>query len=90
MKADFLSNRPLGKDLLDGQSQDYVSYAIKKHIEEVDSDNANADVLPRIIGVEGLWGSGKSNMLQEKLKSNYYFLLMMPGAIRRIYSEGRS
>ena len=30
-KAVFLSNRPLGKDLLDGQSQDYVAQAIKKH-----------------------------------------------------------
>ena len=36
-RATFLSNRPLGKDLLDGQSQDYVALAIKKHIEEVDA-----------------------------------------------------
>ena len=71
-----MSNRPLGKDLLDGQSQDYVALAIKKHIEEVDAKKDDENALPRIIGVEGSWGSGKSNMLlqlQEKLKSNYYF-----------------
>ena len=75
-RATFLSNRPLGKDLLDGQSQDYVALAIKKHIEEVDAKKDDENALPRIIGVEGSWGSGKSNMLlqlQEKLKSNYYF-----------------
>ena len=75
-KAVFLSNRPLGKDLLDGQSQDYVAQAIKKHIEEVDSEKDSQNVLPRIIGVEGSWGSGKSNMLlqlQNKLKAKYYF-----------------
>ena len=76
MKADFLSNRPLGEDLLDGKSQDYVAKAIKKHMEEVDAEKNNVNTLPRIIGVEGTWGSGKSNMLlrlQDKLKSNYYF-----------------
>ena len=75
-KAVFLSNRPLGKDLLDGKSQDYVAQAIKKHIEEVDLEMDTQNSLPRIIGVEGSWGSGKSNMLlqlQDKLKSNYYF-----------------
>ena len=75
-KADFLSNRPLGKDLFGGQSQDYVAQAIKKHIEDVDAKEDYNNALPRIIGVEGTWGSGKSNMLlqlHEKLKSNYYF-----------------
>lgn len=76
MKADFLSNRPLGEDLLDGQSQDYVAKAIMKHIKEVDAEEDHKNALPRIIGVEGTWGSGKSNMLlqlQNKLRSNYYF-----------------
>ena len=63
MKADFLSNRPLGEDLLDGQSQDYVAKAIMKHIKEVDAEEDHKNALPRIIGVEGTWGSGKSNML---------------------------
>ena len=76
IKAVFLPNRPLGKDLLDGQSQEYVAQAIKKHIEEVDAPDNDGKVLPRIIGVEGSWGSGKSNMLlqlKDKLKANYHF-----------------
>ena len=75
-RADFLSNKPLGKDLLDGQSQEYVAQAIKKHIEDVDAPGNKDRVLPRIVGVEGSWGSGKSNMLlqlEDKMKSNYYF-----------------
>ena len=55
-KAVFLSNRPYGKDLLDGKSQDYVAQAIKKHIEEVDLEKDSNNILPRIIGVEGSWG----------------------------------
>ena len=76
MKADFLSNKPLGEDLLDGKSQDYVARAIMKHIKEVDATKDSDNALPRIIGVEGTWGSGKSNMLlrlQNMLESNYYF-----------------
>ena len=69
-KANFLSNKPQGEDLLDGQSQIKVADAIKKHIIEFDADatDVNKDdndiALPRIIGVEGAWGSGKSNMLK--------------------------
>lgn len=81
-KANFLSNKPQGEDLLDGQSQIKIADAIKKHIIEFDADatDVNKDdndiALPRIIGVEGAWGSGKSNMLkklEEKLEENGYF-----------------
>ena len=76
MKADFLPNKPLGVDLLDGQSQNRVADAIKKHIEEIDAEKGSNNAFPRIIGVEGAWGSGKSNMLlslQNLLASDYYF-----------------
>ena len=63
MKADFLPNKPLGEDLLDGKSQDRVADAIKKHIKEIDAEKGSNNAFPRIIGVEGAWGSGKSNML---------------------------
>ena len=36
-KANFLSNKPSGLDLFDGQSQVKVAEAIKKHIVEVDA-----------------------------------------------------
>lgn len=74
-KADFLSNIPLGIDLMDGHSQGIVAEAIKSHMMEVDAES-NGNPLPHIIGVEGAWGSGKSNMLiqlREKLKSYYFF-----------------
>lgn len=81
-KAEFLSNKPLGEDLFDGQSQDKVAMAIKQHILNVDAKPAPEDdeekekALPRIIGIEGSWGSGKSNtllQLKKKLGKDYYF-----------------
>lgn len=80
-KAEFLSNKPLGEDLFDGQSQDKVALALMQHIQDVDSiaepkDDEEEKALPRIIGIEGTWGSGKSNtilQLRKKLGKNYYF-----------------
>ena len=77
--GNFLSNQPIGKDLLDGQSQDRVAEAIKQHIlneDKVSETESKRIPLPRIIGVEGSWGSGKSNMLlqlQDKLQGKYHF-----------------
>ena len=82
-KSEFLSNQPFGEDLLKGQSQDKVAEAIKLHILNEDNkkkgdidEEIKEKTLPRIIGVEGSWGSGKSNMLlqlQNKLKDSYHF-----------------
>lgn len=81
-KAEFLSNKPLGEDLFDGQSQDKVAIALMQHILKVDAKPAPQDdeekekALPRIIGIEGSWGSGKSNtllQLKNKLGKHYYF-----------------
>ena len=50
-----------------------MAQVIKKHMEEVDASDNDGKVLPRIIDVDGSWGSGKSNMqlsLKEKLKAN--------------------
>ena len=74
--ARFLPNRPIGKDLYDGQSQDRIADAIMKHILDVDAIDDNNRTLPRIIGIEGVWGSGKSNtllQLDKKLGDCYYF-----------------
>lgn len=80
-KTEFLSNKPSGKDLFDGRSQEKVAEAINQHINDIDMQTPNSEqksdkALPRIIGIEGSWGSGKSNtilLLQEKLQSGYYF-----------------
>ena len=78
MESKFIPNRPLGQDLFDGQSQNRVAEAVKKHVLSVDAkkDVDKKELLPRIIGVEGTWGAGKSNMLkqlEEKLKDHYLF-----------------
>ena len=81
-KVSFLSNKPLGEDLFDGQSQDKVAMAMMQHIQDVDSiaepkdEDEEEKALPRIIGIEGKWGSGKSNtllQLKKKLGKDYYF-----------------
>lgn len=81
-KAEFLSNKPLGEDLFDGQSQDKVAMALMQHIQDVDSiaepkdEDEEEKALPRIIGIEGKWGSGKSNtllQLKKKLGKDYFF-----------------
>ncbi len=74
--ARFLPNRPIGEDLYDGQSQDRIADAIKAHILAVDAVEDNNSTLPRIIGIEGTWGSGKSNtliQLDTKLGKDYHF-----------------
>lgn len=71
----FIQNKPCGIDKLDGGSQERLAKTIARHFcqnDSMDEDNA----LPRIIGIEGIWGSGKSNvvkMLEEELSENYYF-----------------
>ena len=74
-KSQFLPNNPVGKDLLKGKSQERVVDAIKKHILSVDAKDSKVN-LPRIIGVEGPWGSGKSNallQLDKSLGDDYFF-----------------
>ncbi len=67
-KLKFLSNKPLGKDLFEGQSQDNIANVISKNIEENDSNH-------KMIGIEGGWGVGKSNvieLIQRKLDNSKY------------------
>ena len=80
-KAKFLSNLPSGTDLFDGKSQDKVAEAIRQHIVDTDAvpeSGVNQDTentVPRIIGIEGNWGAGKSNtllLLKQKLGEGYY------------------
>ncbi len=71
----FIQNKPCGIDKLDGGSQERLAKTIARHFwqnDSLDEDNA----LSRIIGIEGIWGSGKSNvvkMLEKELSDNYYF-----------------
>ena len=70
----FIPTTPSGIDKFEGGSQKRLSETIAQHFQKNDLLGENA--LPRIIGIEGEWGSGKSNvvkMLREQLKGKYYF-----------------
>ncbi len=58
----YISNQPKGEDMFKGKSQERLAQAIAAHISETDS--ANNTVFARLIGVEGKWGSGKSNVIK--------------------------
>ena len=53
----YIDNKPIGEDQFEGKSHERISTSIAKHI----SDNNN---LLRVIGIEGEWGSGKSNIIE--------------------------
>lgn len=74
----FISNQPSGIDKTKGYSQKRLANAIVDHITSTDKNSANK--IPRIIGLKGEWGIGKSNVvrqLQENLKSmeNYKYYI---------------
>lgn len=58
MKANFISNTPQGKDFFEGKSQYLIASAIFESL-------SSSDKLPHIIGLEGEWGSGKSNVIKQ-------------------------
>ena len=74
----FISDKPHGIDKFDGGSQILLSKAIVHHILRND-DVKSEESLPRIIGIEGTWGAGKSNvvkMVEKELRdvrSKHYF-----------------
>lgn len=71
----YLSNHPMGADLLEGGSQERLAQAIAAHITE--ADQVKNPVFARLIGLQGKWGSGKSNVIKilenECLKEKYTF-----------------
>lgn len=73
----FIVDKPLGEDFFEGQSQSKLAENISYYIQKVDDENTNKESLPRIIGIEGSWGSGKSNVvtkLDNKLKNLSYYI----------------
>src|SRR5690554_1801670 len=67
----FISNKPLGTDLFEGKSQ-------KKTADKISELLSQSDYC-KVIGIDGAWGSGKSNLiglLREKLKKdNFIFFI---------------
>ena len=71
----FISNQPCGIDKTEGHSQERLSNAIAKHI--ISTDGKTDNNIPRIIGLKGEWGAGKSNVIRqlqenEEIKDKYY------------------
>ena len=67
-KYNFIDNKPLGKDLFEGQSQERTSNVISNIIK---------DDTFQVIGIDGGWGVGKSNLVkivEDKLKDHIFFI----------------
>ena len=52
----YLDNKPIGEDQFEGQSHKRIATSIAEHIK----NKSNA---LRVLGIEGEWGSGKSNIM---------------------------
>ena len=73
----FIVDKPVGEDFSEGKSQTRLADSISDYIRKTDKDNIDSQTsIPRIIGLEGSWGTGKSNVvakIEEKLKSDSYY-----------------
>ena len=82
----YLSNEPIGEDLFASQAQNKIADVISSNISEL-----------QMIGIEGPWGSGKSNLVKilEKsyskiVRSSIIFSYMIHGHIKQIIRNERS
>lgn len=75
----YISTWPTGEDLMGLKPQETISDAIVKHVVWLDDEHYDGGAMPRVIGLEGKWGSGKSNVIKhiksnELLKNDYHVL----------------
>lgn len=80
----FIPDIPVGEDCFEGHSQDKLAHSVCDYIRLQDEGavaNATSNIqektiMPRILGIEGSWGSGKSNvvsMIECELSKEGYF-----------------
>lgn len=80
----FIPDKPTGEDCFDGHSQENLAHSVCNYVRKLDAKpDANAkpeekvySKMPRIIGIEGRWGSGKSNvvnMIGQELDGEGYY-----------------
>lgn len=62
----FISDIPKGIDAFEGRSQEKLARNICEYMRKVDAkaDSDDGIRIPRIIGLEGGWGTGKSNVVR--------------------------
>lgn len=62
----YISNHPKGADMFEGKSQERLAQAVAAHIAGTDEEAKKGvkPVFSRLIGLEGKWGSGKSNVIK--------------------------
>lgn len=76
----FIPDKPAGKDCFEGFSQDRLAHSMCDYVRRIDAQSTGegraVNSMPRIIGLEGGWGSGKSNVVcmieRELAKYGYY------------------
>lgn len=74
----FIPDKPQGEDVFEGKSQEHLAANICNYIKTIDvnPDREDGINMPRIIGLEGGWGSGKSNVVRmigrTLVKEGYY------------------
>lgn len=74
----FIVDKPQGEDVFEGQSQTKLAKNISDYILSADKEEAEKEdqtCIPRIIGIEGSWGAGKSNVVRKvenQLPQSYY------------------
>ena len=74
----FIPDKPQGEDVFEGKSQEHLAASICNYVKSIDAtpDKKDGVNMPRIVGLEGSWGSGKSNvvsMIEKELTSVGYY-----------------
>lgn len=59
----FISNAPSGEDLFEGKSQETIANIIVDGLEK-NANQKHLGLSQKMIGIEGSWGSGKSNLVK--------------------------
>lgn len=68
----FITDQPVGIDLFEGKSQERIAKNVIQFIQENETSKR------KVIGIDGEWGSGKSNLIEiikNKLTGKYYFFI---------------
>ena len=80
----FIPDKPTGEDCFDGHSQEKLAHSVCDYLRKLDAKNDSEakdeekvySKMPRIIGIEGRWGTGKSNvvnMIGQELDGEGYY-----------------